>query len=191
MNGYENLAVAVMQRRLLGAHWDIGGGYAEGDLPDVALQWMLREARSTGLKLTERPFGTEDWSRVTVPVVHDSVGARVSENVPLVFREGRLFKYLDGSAVLQSDWQGAGISQELDEFMFDERYRGICGGGRNQRECNGLDNAGAHTQRGLVRAGTDQGYSHWLQKHLDLSVPISHDPLRFREGGTPKHWAEN
>jgi len=176
---------------LLGAHSDIGGGYAEGDLPDVALQWMLREARRSGLRLTERPFGDEEWSAVTVPVVHDSVGARVSENVPLVFREGRLFKYLDGSAVPQSDWQGAGMSQELDEFMFDERYRGICGSGRNQRECNGLDNAGAHTLRGLVHPGSGEGYSQWLQKHLDLSVPISHDPLRFREDGTPKHWDEH
>lgn len=54
----------------LGAHSDIGGGYKEGDLSDVALMWVVKEARLAGVKL-DVPAKYND---VQNPTVHDSIG---------------------------------------------------------------------------------------------------------------------
>ncbi len=175
---------------LLGAHSDIGGGYAEGDLPDVALQWMLREARSSGLRLTERPFGDEDWSTVTVPVVHDSVDTQPSDFIPYFFGDGRQFKYLNGTSIDQRAWSGVGMTDRIGRPMIDDRYISMCGKGRTLHRCNGMDNAGRRSLRGQLTVGEGDHYSAWLQHNLDLDIPISVDRSRFREDGTPKHWNE-
>ena len=58
----------------IGAHSDIGGGYNtdseqfRGDLSDVALNWMLEQAKQAGVKFTNTP---EDLRTVSNPVVHD------------------------------------------------------------------------------------------------------------------------
>lgn len=59
-----------LESGFLGAHSDIGGGYAEGDLSDIALYWMFKHAGETGLKL-EIPG---EYSVISEPTVHDSVG---------------------------------------------------------------------------------------------------------------------
>jgi uncharacterized protein (DUF2235 family) len=41
-----------------GAHADVGGGYAECGLSDVALEWMAKELREQGLRVKEGFFGT-------------------------------------------------------------------------------------------------------------------------------------
>ena len=77
-----------IDKGFLGAHSDIGGGYAEGDLSDVALMWVINEARNAGIDFVERnkdgtiklnsrgdPVSSipYDYRRVTNPIVHDSV----------------------------------------------------------------------------------------------------------------------
>ncbi|MBT3017804.1 MAG: DUF2235 domain-containing protein [Candidatus Thiodiazotropha endolucinida] len=37
-----------IERGFIGAHSDIGGSYAEGDLSDVAFMWMVRQAENAG-----------------------------------------------------------------------------------------------------------------------------------------------
>jgi hypothetical protein len=34
-------AIAMRKQQFVGTHSDIGGGYGEGDLSDVAFMWML------------------------------------------------------------------------------------------------------------------------------------------------------
>ena len=42
-----------IERGFVGAHSDIGGGYAEGDLSDVALIWMIDMAKNQKIKFEE------------------------------------------------------------------------------------------------------------------------------------------
>lgn len=45
----------IVQTWFCGAHSDVGGGYAESGLSDIALEWMLENAARAGLKI-EPPF---------------------------------------------------------------------------------------------------------------------------------------
>ena len=42
---------SVDQKWFCGAHSDVGGGYAERGLSDIAMQWMVEKARGAGLAL--------------------------------------------------------------------------------------------------------------------------------------------
>jgi hypothetical protein len=53
-----------------GAHSDVGGGYAETDLSDGALSWMLDEAVDAGLAI--RPGAREQLRPVPTGVLHNS-----------------------------------------------------------------------------------------------------------------------
>jgi RHS repeat-associated protein len=61
------------QRGFIGSHADIGGSYGTGDLSDVALNWIVDQAKMAGLSMHEwGKNGTDrDWGVVTNPVVHD------------------------------------------------------------------------------------------------------------------------
>ncbi len=61
-----------VQRGFVGAHADIGGGYGTGDLSDVALNWMVEQAKASGVAMRKwGDNGTEkEWGIVTNPVVH-------------------------------------------------------------------------------------------------------------------------
>lgn len=65
-----------LERSFVGAHADIGGGYncagaecdaARGDLSDIALQWMVQQARAAGVKMNALPA---DLRTVSQPVLH-------------------------------------------------------------------------------------------------------------------------
>ncbi|WP_339674660.1 DUF2235 domain-containing protein [uncultured Zhongshania sp.] len=58
----------VVERGFIGAHSDVGGGYADSDLSDVALQWMYQQAVNAGVSLG--PLSAEHQA-VTGPVIHD------------------------------------------------------------------------------------------------------------------------
>lgn len=59
-----------------GMHTDVGGGYAEHALSDIALSWMLREAESVGLRLYEKSRAKLDARMTPDPdgFMHDSRG---------------------------------------------------------------------------------------------------------------------
>ena len=60
-----------IERGFIGAHSDIGGGYTPvdgGDLSDVALNWMVRQASSNGV--TMKPLEAAQRT-VSNPIVHD------------------------------------------------------------------------------------------------------------------------
>ncbi len=55
-------------KTFLGAHSDIGGGYEDSDLSDVALQWMHRQMKSQDIKMAN----LKSWHKtVERPVIHD------------------------------------------------------------------------------------------------------------------------
>lgn len=62
-----------VQRGFIGSHADIGGSYGTGDLSDVALNWIVEQAKTSGVKMLNWGQGQTDieWARVTNPVLHD------------------------------------------------------------------------------------------------------------------------
>lgn len=60
------------QKGFIGSHADIGGSYGTGDLSDVTLNWIVEQAKSSGVKMkTWLDAGNEEWGRITSPVLHD------------------------------------------------------------------------------------------------------------------------
>lgn len=59
-----------LEKGFLGAHSDIGGGYKEGDLSNVALMWMIKQAQEKGnIKFKDY----SQYNQVNNPIVHDSL----------------------------------------------------------------------------------------------------------------------
>lgn len=56
-----------------GVHTDVGGGYKEQELSDIALEWMVGEARSKGLKIY--PKHQVDITAKSKGLMHDSLDA--------------------------------------------------------------------------------------------------------------------
>src|SRR5690606_15900704 len=80
---------------LLGAHGDIGGGYAcidlaacdGGDLSDIALAWMREQAAAQGVSFAPLP---PEHRRIDVPVLHDeSASFPFFDSDPVADREVR------------------------------------------------------------------------------------------------------
>lgn len=64
------------QRGFIGSHADIGGSYGTGDLSDVALNWIVEQAKTSGVKMkTWKQTGHVEWGVVTNPVLHDKGGS--------------------------------------------------------------------------------------------------------------------
>ena len=75
-----SVASSIKEIALIGAHSDIGGGYTyekdgeiRGDLSDVALNWMLNQARGAGLAFSNVPTAHRT---VTDPLVHQEMNPR-------------------------------------------------------------------------------------------------------------------
>ncbi|MCI2808207.1 phospholipase effector Tle1 domain-containing protein [Eoetvoesiella caeni] len=78
LSSVQNAGNNTIEAPFIGAHADIGGGVghaapagtepAGGDLSDVALNWMLWQARSVALHFGE---GDPSQSEITDPIVHD------------------------------------------------------------------------------------------------------------------------
>ncbi|MES2832101.1 MAG: RHS repeat-associated core domain-containing protein [Pseudomonadota bacterium] len=61
-----------IQRGFIGSHADIGGSYGTGDLSDVALNWIYKQAITSGIKMkTWDQIGHGEWGEVSNPVLHD------------------------------------------------------------------------------------------------------------------------
>ena len=62
------------QRGFIGSHNDIGGSYGTGDLSDVALNWIVEQAKTSGVKMKawdDPSVAHQEWGIVTNPVLHD------------------------------------------------------------------------------------------------------------------------
>jgi RHS repeat-associated protein len=86
-----------IERGFLGAHSDIGGSFADGELAKVALAWMLDQAKATGLTMLDR---SDLHTVIANPVLHDSSSNlfKAGGPVPTATSEDRLIRYRDGTA---------------------------------------------------------------------------------------------
>jgi len=162
---------ARMEMGFIGAHADIGGGYAEGDLPDVALMWMVKRAEAAGVSMS---YGTKriQLTQVTSPVIHDS-----KDSKPF-FRDGRQFKYLNGvDQVSQRRWYdnyrepnayGMDYALSINGF-FGEEYKSGPLPIRGTK-----DNEGNNTLVGLINGPK---YSEWLMANYGIDMPINESGL--------------
>jgi RHS repeat-associated protein len=55
----------------VGSHADIGGGYGTGDLSDATLMWIIQQAKSQGIRFTDRTITDAGWNKITSPILHD------------------------------------------------------------------------------------------------------------------------
>ena len=79
-----------LEKSFLGAHSDIGGGYESGDLSNVALMWMIKQAQEKGnIKFKDY----SQYKQINNPIVHDS-----SFTLPLFFSLGGEFRWATDSS---------------------------------------------------------------------------------------------
>ncbi|BDT56628.1 hypothetical protein MasN3_01220 [Massilia varians] len=88
-----------IEQAFVGAHSDVGGGYASGDLSDVALMWMLDQARQQGIKFVEQTVKDSGWDIVTLPILHDSSNNHIQVPRLAPHYDNRKIVYTDGKEV--------------------------------------------------------------------------------------------
>lgn len=69
-----------IERGFMGAHSDIGGGYSDGDLSDVALMWMIDQAKNSGVVFNDKLIESRGYNVISNPIVHDSTGNEIGGN---------------------------------------------------------------------------------------------------------------
>ncbi|MET0068882.1 MAG: DUF2235 domain-containing protein [Candidatus Thiodiazotropha sp.] len=179
-----------IERGFIGAHSDIGGGYAEGDLSDVAFMWMVQQAENAGVEMDRGYISGLGWHRVTSPIVHDSVG--VCPAWPICFSgPDREIMYSNGNDIVnQQAWLGAAGDDSMDyaesQPFFDQQFLEYVQCGRRSmcRE-KGADRGGDRTKVGaIILEDTNNPteiidtYSEWLNVHYALDIEINHSELR-------------
>ncbi|WP_371764094.1 phospholipase effector Tle1 domain-containing protein [Massilia sp.] len=114
----------------VGSHADIGGGYGTGDLSDAALMWIIQQAKSQGIKLTDKAITDGGWNKITSPILHDK-----SRNNK--YRLGdppatdRKFIYGNGTSVNQADAVVGGNNWAWTR-NFISYYKTTCGPSGNE-----------------------------------------------------------
>ncbi|MDY0071190.1 MAG: RHS repeat-associated core domain-containing protein [Thauera sp.] len=94
---------ARIERGFLGAHSDIGGGFVDGELARIALNWMVEQAKQAGLMMEDLNHSFADLA--TTVVFHDS-SSNLLQNGPRSGSEDRQVRYLDGTVSRQREAAG-------------------------------------------------------------------------------------
>ena len=89
-----------IEKGFLGSHADIGGGFGTGDLSNVALMWMINQAKSQGIKFKDGTVKDSEWNVVANPVLHDK-SSNLFNGGPTAANEDRNVIYANGSTVKQ------------------------------------------------------------------------------------------
>lgn len=98
-----------VERGFIGSHADIGGGYGTGDLSDVTLMWMIKEATEAGAKFSTTKIADGGWNIVTNPILHDkSYNFANPKKIPL--STDRAFVYGNGKEVKQIQVTTTGLT---------------------------------------------------------------------------------
>ena len=147
-----------VEQGFLGAHSDIGGGYTDSDLSDVALQWMHAQALNAGVHLGNL---LEEHRSVSRPVVHDERLIRWSGDREIYYPndpawhpaicEAPAGPRADPAAC--SDWVPPATQRQATAPQYPDFDRYI------------------HEERGpgSVRGKVDEEYFEWLREHGILS----------------------
>ncbi|ARP79464.1 hypothetical protein CAL12_00580 [Bordetella genomosp. 8] len=142
----------------IGAHGDIGGGYLPrgadadtarpgGDLSDVALAWMLKQAESAGAAFLPPPAA---FQRVDNPLLHDERGRRARAN-----NDDRAVGNADGHRVVPYQ----GLHPQYGDAARAEVEAVI-------RRVDGW----AHGGNPVVGTVDMAAYRAWLRRTLDLDI---------------------
>lgn len=114
-------AISANQTRIekgfIGAHADIGGGFAtENQLAEVALAWMYEQAKKANVKMLDAAFTIK-----ANPVIHDkSDNQYVNDTIakPSDSNEDRTVTYANGTTVKQKDITTAGMTwQDTQNYI--------------------------------------------------------------------------
>ncbi|QNA99635.1 RHS repeat-associated core domain-containing protein [Massilia sp. Se16.2.3] len=149
-----------IERGFLGAHADIGGGFGAGEnqLAQVAMEWMVKQAATAGVKVDDAPRTV-----IATTVLHDkSNNQNTPDGVPT--QEDREVRYRDGTRTTQRQMDGVGMKfSDTGQFI---SYR------------PGTVNGSGNTVRGPVPGfGTGtvdmKGYLKWLKENgYDLNLTV-------------------
>ena len=93
-----------IEQGFLGSHSDIGGGFGTGDLSDVALMWMVDQAKGQGIVIDHQKIKDNQWNVVTNPLLHDKSSNLISgvpAGGPTAISEDRDVIYADGTVAEQ------------------------------------------------------------------------------------------
>jgi RHS repeat-associated protein len=106
-----------IERGFLGSHSDIGGGFADGDLSKVALNWMVAQAISAGVEM--KPLSQDQSTVIANPVLHDKSGNLYAQTgpTPTPTSEDRQVTFVDGTTERQRTASMSGMS-----FATAEKY---------------------------------------------------------------------
>ncbi|KAJ3023778.1 UNVERIFIED_CONTAM: hypothetical protein HDU68_008461 [Siphonaria sp. JEL0065] len=112
------------QKWFRGAHADVGGGFWEHGLADIALDWMIENGRRAGLKIREReafdaafsPFllgvDRDFYFTAKERVIHDYFDKYPSGSSPLGNKKPRdLNFYMDSSKFFKSDFHDSVLKE--------------------------------------------------------------------------------
>ena len=144
----------------IGSHADVGGGYGTGDLSDVALMWMIKQAKDQGIKFQDSVIVESGWTTVTNPILHDKSGNKIDPGNAPNYGD-RNFIYGDGTKVKQTEAIIGNNTAWTKDFV--SYYQMWCG------------TRGAPVV-GLVDM---QKYSDWLRGqgvNIDYTVPSNPHP---------------
>ena len=110
----------IEQRWFVGAHSNIGGGYANNFLSMRPLQWMLEGARNAGLKTLELPKNTDAIiNKSNCLNIRDSYSELGGSFWPNILREKRYHRQIGRSDLIRSDHTLRPINEVVDETVFD------------------------------------------------------------------------
>ncbi|OEZ95413.1 putative deoxyribonuclease RhsA [Janthinobacterium sp. HH107] len=114
-----------IEKAFIGSHSDIGGGFGTGDLSDVALMWMVEQAKGQGIAIDNDTLKSQGWNMVTNPILHDRSGNRFhADDITIT----RYVGYENGKEVSQTDAVFDGVrTSDTNDFInfFPDAYK--CG----------------------------------------------------------------
>ncbi|HEX7817035.1 DUF2235 domain-containing protein [Dyella sp.] len=111
----------VEQRWFVGAHADVGGGYDDGMLSQLPLNWLMQKARLHGL--TFKSSISLDGSEIDSPI-HDSF-AEMAHGLYKLSKLGQpYYRPLGAPPVIAGDRQTTVINETIDASVF-KRWRDI------------------------------------------------------------------
>lgn len=144
-----------VQRGFVGAHADVGGGYGTGDLSDVALNWMVEQAKTSGIKMYSWGDNQtdEEWGRVSDPVVHGK-GVDIL-NSDFCLRENNE-QWADNCTLRKNAKPGGLSTQQIADLKFITYDKNL-----------GLDADGSTPIDGTVDM---KKYSEWLKNNYNLTI---------------------
>lgn len=119
-----------IERGFIGAHSDIGGSFADGDLAKVALTWMVEQATAAGVQMDTAQL---ERSIVSNPVIHDKSSNLFATTgpAPTGSSEDRVIRFRDGSAPRQRAalvGSGTGYKDTVKYITYSANPRGNVAG---------------------------------------------------------------